>query len=58
MGDDADLTKAVDAALDAALGPVPAELVEERPEVVDPSKELELAPHLNRSPERFYGIGG
>ena len=47
----------VTAALDAALGPVPDELVEERPEPKDPDDVNEAMSHVYRSPASFWQLG-
>lgn len=47
----------VDAALDAVLGPVPDELVEEQPEPTDPDDRNEALSHLYRSPANFFERG-
>ena len=56
-GEAHDFREAVDKALDALLGQSPTELVEEQPEVKDPSDENEAMAHLYRAPSRFYGLG-
>jgi len=51
------LRAAIDAQLDAALGPPPTELVEDRGDEVDIDAVLLAEKHLWRAPMRWWGTG-